>query len=499
MKYAVAVALGLAAGAALASENHALIMTISAYRAGITRLEGVVHDAASARTIARKMGVKDQNIRVYRDEQLTVAGMKAAFDELYQRIAPDDQVFIYYSGHGGRERVRQPVDRCAESLISVDGGNFLDTDLEQTLRRLSEKAHKLVVFLDACHSGGVTTRAIPGAAPKTPGVTGKYVAARAGGDACERPVNVLTRSLSGASRSVGKGVNNYVYIAAARDNEVSLDMAAHGGVATQAWRDCINGAAQDRDGSGGISALEIQECAQQRINNTLRNLKGFLPHHVTISGNPNAVLAFAERAPTPPPAPVAAPVPAPVKPPVSEFPPAYFTLRDIYNNRDDRRAVELKAAKQAFRIGVDDVDFTLTSSHAGYLYIMMVGSDGKTFDMLFPNALDNNNQLQAGQTVRLPRPNWQVKAGGPAGKNHLLAIVADSPRDFAKMGMVPAGPFSIVPASTSSSKDIQLVTSTSANAESKECEAPSTHRTLMVQKRCSNAYGAALMVLEEVP
>ena len=495
MKYAVAVALGLAAGAALA-ENHALIMTISAYRAGITRLEGVVHDAASARSIARRMGVKDQNIRVYRDEQLTVAGMRAAFDELYQRIAPDDQVFIYYSGHGGRERVRQPADRCAESLISVDGGNFLDVDLEQTLKRLSEKAHKLVVFLDACHSGGVTTRAIPGAPAKTAGVTPKY-ASRAGGDACERPVNVLTRSLSG-TRSAGSGVNNYVYIAAARDNEVSLDMAAHGGVATQAWRDCMAGAAQDRDGSGGLSALEIQECAQQRINNTLRNLKGFLPHHVTITGNPNAVLAFAERAPTPPPAPVAVPAPAPVKPPVSEFPPAYFTLRDIYSNRDDRRAVELKAAKSSFRIGVDDVDFTLTSSHAGYLYIMMVGSDGKTFDMLFPNQLDNNNAVQAGQSLRLPRSNWAVKAGGPAGKNHLLAIVADSPRDFAKMGMVPAGPFSMVPASTSSSKDIQLVTQTSANAESKECEAPSAHRTLMVQKRCSNAYGAALMVLEEV-
>lgn len=496
MKYAVAVALWLAAGAALA-ESYALIMTISAYRAGITRLEGVVHDAASARSIARKMGVKDRNMLVYRDEQLTVAGMKAAFEELYQRMAPDDQVFIYYSGHGGRERVRQPADRCAESLISVDGGNFLDTDLEQTLKRLSEKAHKLVVFLDACHSGGVTTRAIPGAPTRTAGVTPKYVAARAGGDACERPVNVLTRSLSG-TRSAGSGANNYVYIAAARDNEVSLDMAAHGGVATQAWRDCINGAAQDRDGSGGISALEIQECAQQRINNTLRNLKGFLPHHVTISGNPNAVLAFAERAPTPPPAPVAVPAPAPVKPLVAEFPPAYYTLRDIYNNRDDRRAVELKAAKPAFRIGVDDVDFTLTSSHAGFLYIMMVGSDGKTFDMLFPNQLDNNNAVQAGQSLRLPRANWMVKAGGPAGKNHLIAIVADSPRDFAKMGMQPAGPFSIVPASSTSSKDIQLVTQTSANAESKECEAPSAHRTLMVQKRCSNAYGAAMMVLEEV-
>ncbi len=95
----------LAALAALpvsGSESHALIMTIGAYRSGMPRLEGVVHDVASARAIARKMGVKDQNTRVYRDEQLTLAGMRRAFQELYQRIGNDDQVFVYYSGHGGR-------------------------------------------------------------------------------------------------------------------------------------------------------------------------------------------------------------------------------------------------------------------------------------------------------------------------------------------------------------------------------------------------------------
>lgn len=485
MRRIVAVVLSLAVLPAFA-ENHALIMTISAYRAGITRLEGVKHDAASARSIAKKMGVKDENMRVYRDEQLTLAGVRRAFDELYNRIGADDQVFIYYSGHGGRERVKGPVDRCAESLITVEGDNFIDHELERNLKRLSEKAHKLVVFLDACHSGGVTTRAAPGV--KTPGVTPKY-AARAGADACEKPVNVLTRSLGAATRSAGSGAQNYVYIAAARDNEVSLDMATHGGVATQAWRDCINGQARDLDASGGISAAEIQECAQGRINATLKNLRGFLPHHVTITGNPNAVLAFSERAP-------AKPAPAAAAP--AEFPPAYYTLRDIYNNRDDRRSVTLTSAKPAFRINRDDVDFTLTSSHSGHLYILMVGSDGKSFDMLFPNQLDADNTVRAGQPLRLPRASWMVKAGGPAGKNHLLAIVSEAPRDFSKVGMQPAGPFSIVPATAASSQDLQRVSASSANAASSDCQKPSSLRNLVVQKSCSNAYGAAMMVLEEV-
>jgi hypothetical protein len=452
-------------GAALAlpaaAESHALIMTISAYQAGVPPLHGVAHDGESARSIARKMGVKNANMRHYKDGELTLAGMQRAFDELQERIADGDQVFIYFSGHGGRQLVRVPGERCAESLITVDGMGFIDVELESRLKQLASKAQKLVVLLDACHSGGATQRsmgkaagkAAGGAAGAKPAFSAKFFA-RSGPDACERPINVLTRSLGAASRSAGSGAGNYVYIAAARDNEVSLDMPAKGGVATQAWRDCINGAATDRDGSGGLSAAEIQACAQDKINAQLKGVEGFLPHHVTIAGNPNAVLSFPERN-----------VPAKTS--------AYNALLDIYHSRDDRRSVSLRSAKSAFRIGKDDVDFSLTSSHAGYAYLLMVGSDGRSFDMLFPNQLDGANAIEAGQTLRLPRPNWQIKAGGPAGKNHLLAIVADSPREFARIGMQPAGPFSMIAASADASRNLQV-------------------------HAASVGYGAAMVVLEEV-
>ena len=64
--------------------------------------------------------------------------------------------------------------------------------------------------------------------------------------------------------------------------------------------------------------------------------------------------------------------------------------------------------------------------------------------------------------------------------------------------MQPAGPFSIVPASAGATTDLQRVTSTSANAQSGDCEGPSSLRNLVIQKSCSNAYGAAMRVLEEV-
>lgn len=158
----------------------------------------------------------------------------------------------------------------------------------------------------------------------------------------------------------------------------------------------------------------------------------------------------------------------------------------------------LTASRPVVKIGRDKVEFTLTSSHAGYVYLLMVGSDGKEFDMLFPNQLDKNHQIAAGQSLSLPRPNWQLTAGGPPGKDQLLAMVTDAPRDFSKINFAPAGPFSMVAASPVSAKDIQFVTSVSANAESDECGEEVRKRSLRIGKSCSNAFGAAMLTIEEV-
>ena len=497
------------------AETHALIMTISNYDIpGVPPLKGVAQDGANASVIARKLGVKDRNMVFLRDRELTWDGMNAALDRLRDRIAPNDDVFIYYSGHGGRTLVRDPEERCAESLITVDGTGFVDADLERKLKALSTKANKMVVFLDACHSGGVTTRAVSSAfAPKY------YRPRGMTSEVCATPVNVLKRTIGTGTRSVGSGAQNYVYIAAARDNEVSLDEPGRGGVATQAWVECINGRARDLDGSGGLSAQEVQACAQEIIDNRLRNVPGFTAHHISIVGNARSVLAFTERptpvAPVPvtpvavvtPPAPVVtpptpvvappAPVVAPPPAPVLTGPAA--TLLDIYAQRDDRRTVSVEMRSPRVKIGQDKVELTVTSSDPGYLYLLMVGSDGQAFDVLFPNQLDRNNQVEARQPLRLPRPNWEVTAGGPPGTTRLLAIVADAPRDFSKLPLKPAGPFSIVEANPMAARDIQLVTSTTPAATTDECQAGQAKRNLVVAKRCSNAFGAAFIAVEEVP
>lgn len=501
-------------------------MAIGAYEQPY-ELDGVGHDVGTATEIAHRMGVTDANLHVLRDSQLTLDGMRRAFDELESQVLDNDQVFIYYSGHGGRELIPDEAtggQRCAESLISIDGQPFFDAELEQRLKRLSAKAQKVVMFIDSCHSGGVTTRGIKTSEYKGKSWNGKGYSP----EGCAKPVNVLTRGIALAAKSAGSGGNNFAYIAAARDNEVSLDQASKGGVATQAWRACMAGAAQDLDGSGALSVDEIRNCAQARIDEQLRSASGFLPPHVTITGNTNLVLSYAAKDAAPPaepapeapqavqvpqavqapaaapplPAPVAVPVaahpapaPVPVPLPVSK-PSPLAALNDIYNNRDDRRLVTLTAPRPSLRIGKDNLDVTVTSREAGYLYLLMVGSDGETFDLLFPNQIDRNNLIQAGDTLRLPRAGWQLTVQGPAGKDALLAIVADAPRDFAKAGLKPAGPFSVVEGVAA--KDIQLVTATSAQADRDECNTGRQTRNIAIQKSCSNAYGAALLTVEEI-
>jgi hypothetical protein len=476
---------------------HALIMTIGDYQGNIPKLSGVQYDAATATEIAKRMGVPAGNIQILKDAALTLEGMRKAFDDLEAKLGGNDQIFIYYSGHGGRQLVTEADgERCAESLITVDGQAFTDAEIESRLKTLSTKAQKTIMFLDACHSGGVTTRAVGAAAPL---FTAKSWTPP--NMSCVKPTNVLTRNIILAKTPIS-GKDNFVYIAAAKDSEISLDQPGKGGVATQAWLACLAGTARDVDGSGGLSAEEVRLCAQERIDQTLKNVQGYLPHHVSMTGNQSMVLSYQVKelpeapvlAPAAAPAPAPVAVPAPVKPVVK--PSALAALNDIFNSRDDRRQISLVAQKDQLTIGKDVLDFTLSSREGGHVYLLMVGSDGQTFDLLFPNQLDTQNVLAPGASLRLPHSSWQLSAEGPPGKNTLLAVVADGPRDFAGAGLKASGPFSS--AQAVAAKDIQLVTASSGAAQDAQCSDAQALRNLVIKKRCSPGYGAALLTIEEV-
>jgi hypothetical protein len=317
---------------------------------------------------------------------------------------------------------------------------------------------------------------------------------------CSQPTNMRTRAFINEATRLGALQENVVQITSSRPDEVSFDEPGKGGLATQGLRDCLLGQAQDTDGSGAVNLAEIQKCAQNFVDNKLKNVPGLSPHHITVKGNRNLIPVIAPvpvSAPAPaivaPPTPLIAAVPestsvlaaiqpnasptepsaaqttsapavqpaatrpepapvkpapqapaevqtapAPVKPAPIVVPPALAslaTLKDIEQQRNPKRKVEVKLSKPALKIGKDLLDLSIQSSHAGYVYLVLLGSDSKSFYVLYPNGLDQNNKILGGQTLRIPKPEWQIKSVGPAGTNHMLVMVSDSPRKLDSLVM----------------------------------------------------------------
>lgn len=151
------------------------------------------------------------------------------------------------------------------------------------------------------------------------------------------------------------------------------------------------------------------------------------------------------KPPTPPVAqPAPAPAPASVAPAPEPMLASLATLTDIEQQRDPRIVLDVKLSKSVLKIGKDALDLTIKSSHDGYIYMVLLGSDRKSFYVLYPNGLDKDNRIKAGQTRKLPRPDWQLEAAGPPGTDHLLVMVSSSPRQIDRLTMAEpsaANPF----------------------------------------------------------
>ncbi|APR76996.1 Hypothetical protein A7982_02343 [Minicystis rosea] len=96
----------------------------------------------------------------------TYANITTALEALFARTAPGDQVYIHYSGHGGRVPTKWPEKKgkngVDETLVPIDVGDrsvrhVRDLDLAFHVERLvREKQAVVTLVLDSCHSGGAT-------------------------------------------------------------------------------------------------------------------------------------------------------------------------------------------------------------------------------------------------------------------------------------------------------------------------------------------------------
>jgi hypothetical protein len=189
-------------------------------------------------------------------------------------------------------------------------------------------------------------------------------------------------------------------------------------------------------------------------------------------------------APQPPaPRPVPA-VPAPALTPLD-------VLFQIVAAGNGNHAVAVDVSAPRVRIGVDRLRFTVSSSRAGYVYLLMVGSDRTQFWLLFPNEADQDNRIAAGGTLALPRPGWRLTAAGPPGTDQLLAIVSEAPRDFSGAGLQPNPPFAAFRLNPRGLIEGDAASAAQRYVGQVRCPEPAAGP-------CPQSYGAALFSIEEV-
>jgi hypothetical protein len=186
-----------------------------------------------------------------------------------------------------------------------------------------------------------------------------------------------------------------------------------------------------------------------------------------------------------------------VQPPVAVAPAltGEQALRQMFEQRDAKRQVQVTLARSELKIGQDALEWSVKSNRAGFVYVALAGSDNKSLYLLFPNDLDQSNRIEAGQTINLPRANWRAKAGGPAGKDNLLVLVTDGPRDLSTLAASKAGPFVTSLNDADGRARLGGLMSSSRIVTSQECTTAATRRN---NPLCSDAYGAAMVSVDEV-
>ncbi|MEP6487200.1 caspase family protein [Microcoleus vaginatus GB2-A3] len=160
---------------------YALLIGIDAYNSNLLykNLKGAVRDINLVADYLLKT-LKIPSERIFRltspnpevaetietkDPEPTYKNIVAKFDAITEIAQPGEQVYIHYSGHGGRTTTFYPElkgnDQLDEGIVPMDVGNeggryLLDIELATLLKRMTDKGLIVTLVLDSCHSGEAT-------------------------------------------------------------------------------------------------------------------------------------------------------------------------------------------------------------------------------------------------------------------------------------------------------------------------------------------------------
>ncbi len=149
--------------------RYALVVGVSRYKFHEGGLNDLEYADADSRSIAdflkTRAGFKDADISYLENENATVENVRAAVDLFLDRARENDLVFLFVASHGTQD----PFDPKNLYLVLHDSKvtNMSRTALNmselQTLFTTRLRAKRMVILIDACHSGGVDAAPVSGA------------------------------------------------------------------------------------------------------------------------------------------------------------------------------------------------------------------------------------------------------------------------------------------------------------------------------------------------
>ena len=259
-----------------ARDRWAVVVGVGRYESPeIPRLRYTVPDAeAIYQVLTGPARFKPEYVHLLTDKterKPTYRNLKWALGTFLARSAKkDDTVLIFFAGHGAPEVDQRGVERdgLAKYLVPSDAE---PDDLYSTAFPMDElqtifgriEAERVVVFLDACYSGGAGGRTF----------TSKKT----------RAVNLDDLFLERLTRAKGRAI-----VTASRPAEVSLELAEFGhGLFTYYLLRGLQGAA-DLNRDGIVSLQELYEYVEQQVSQKARSVGG--NQHPVMKGELEGVL-----------------------------------------------------------------------------------------------------------------------------------------------------------------------------------------------------------------
>lgn len=153
-----------AVSARFRGRKFALIVGVSRYKypdGGLKNLAYPDADARSVRDFLRRPeggGFAASDISYLENEQATLEGVRAALKSFLPQAAPTDLIFIFIAGHGAPDPYapQNLYFLLHDTRISDMPNTALPMKELQDLLDQSVRAERVVVFIDTCHSAGLS-------------------------------------------------------------------------------------------------------------------------------------------------------------------------------------------------------------------------------------------------------------------------------------------------------------------------------------------------------